>query len=199
MKIGSRYVIGVDEVGRGPLAGPVTVCAAAVRRGTKLTPLKNGVKLDDSKKLTAKSREAWAKKLKASDVAFAIASVTPAVIDRVNISCAANLAVKRSLKKLAEEKGIPTDRSIIFLDGGLFAEGGRTMIRADQKINAVRAASVLAKVHRDKYMKKLSKKYPAYGFENHKGYGTKMHLAAIKKHGLSPVHRKTFCLRAGHP
>lgn len=193
MKTTSRYVIGVDEVGRGPLAGPVTVCAAAVRRGTKFAPLKNGVRLDDSKKLSAKSREAWAKKLKEAGVVFAISSVTPAMIDRVNVSRAANLAVKRSLKKLAKEKGIRIDRSVIFLDGGLFAEGGRTMIRADQKINAVRAASVLAKVHRDRYMKKLSAKYPAYGFEKHVGYGTRAHLAAIKKHGLSPVHRKTFC------
>ncbi len=195
----AKYIIGVDEVGRGPLAGPVTVCAAAVPRGMKFAPLENGVRLNDSKKLTAKSRETWAKRLKETGIAFAIASVSPTVIDRVNISRAANLAVKRSLKKLTEEKGIPIEHSIIFLDGGLFAPGGRTMVRADSKINAVRAASVLAKVHRDRYMKKLSIRYPLYGFESHVGYGTKVHLAAIKKHGLSPVHRKTFCLRAGHP
>ncbi len=189
----NRYIIGIDEVGRGPLAGPVTVCAAAIPRGMKLTPLENGVRLDDSKKLTAKSREAWVKKLKKAGVAFAVTSISPAVIDRVNISRAANLAVKRSLKKLTEEKGIPIEHSVVFLDGGLFVEGGRTMIKADQKINAVRAASVLAKVHRDRYMKRLSIKYPAYGFERHVGYGTRAHLAAIKKHGLSPVHRKTFC------
>ena len=189
----NRYIIGIDEVGRGPLAGPVTVCAAAIPRGMKFTPLENGVRLDDSKKLTAKSREAWVKKLKKAGVAFAVTSISPAVIDRVNISRAANLAVKRSLKKLTEEKGIPIEHSVVFLDGGLFVEGGRTMIKADQKINAVRAASVLAKVHRDRYMKKLSAKYPAYGFEKHVGYGTRAHLAAIKKHGLSPVHRKTFC------
>ena len=189
----NRYIIGIDEVGRGPLAGPVMVCAAAIPRGMKFTPLENGVRLDDSKKLTAKSREAWVKKLKKAGVAFAVTSISPAVIDRVNISRAANLAVKRSLKKLTEEKGIPIEHSVVFLDGGLFVEGGRTMIKADQKINAVRAASVLAKVHRDRYMKKLSAKYPAYGFEKHVGYGTRAHLAAIKKHGLSPVHRKTFC------
>lgn len=189
----NRYIIGIDEVGRGPLAGPVTVCAAAIPRGMKFTPLENGVRLDDSKKLTAKSREAWVKKLKKAGVAFAVTSISPAVIDRVNISRAANLAVKRSLKKLTEEKGIPIEHSVVFLDGGLFVEGGRTMIKADQKINAVRAASVLAKVHRDRYMKRLSIKYPAYGFERHVGYGTRAHLAAIKKHGLSPVHRKTFC------
>ncbi len=189
----NKYIIGIDEVGRGPLAGPVTVCAAAIPRGMKFTPLENGVRLDDSKKLAAKSREAWAKKLKKAGIAFAIASVSPATIDRVNISRAANLAVRRSLKKLVEAKGIPIERSVIFLDGGLFVSGGRTMIRADQKINAVRAASVLAKVHRDRYMKKLSVRYPAYGFESHVGYGTRAHLAAIKKHGLSPVHRKTFC------
>ena len=138
------FIIGIDEVGRGPLAGPVTVCAAAVRRGAKFAPLKNGVKLDDSKKLTAKSREAWAKKLKASGVAFAIASVTPAVIDRINISRAANLAAELCLVKLAASKGISVRRSAIFLDGGLYAGGGKTIIRADQKITAVKAASVLA-------------------------------------------------------
>ena len=192
-EMGSEYVIGIDEVGRGPLAGPVTVCAAAVRRGTKFAPLENGVRLDDSKKLSAKSREAWAKKLRGAGVAFAIASVTPAVIDRINVSRAADLAAERCLAKLAEDKGISVKHSAIFLDGGLHAGGGKTIVRADQKITAVKAASVLAKVHRDALMKKLSKKYPAYGFEKHKGYGTKIHLAAIKKHGLSPVHRKTFC------
>ena len=189
----NKYIIGIDEVGRGPLAGPVTVCAAAIPRGMKFTPLENGVRLNDSKKLTAKSREAWVRKLRKIGITFAITSVSSMVIDRVNISRAANLAVKRSLKKLTEERGIPIKRSVVFLDGGLFIEGGRTMIRADQKINAVRAASVLAKVHRDRYMKKLSTRYPAYGFENHVGYGTRAHLAAIKRHGLSPVHRKTFC------
>ncbi len=187
------FIIGIDEVGRGPLAGPVTVCAAAVRRRVKFAPLKNGVKLDDSKKLTAKSREAWAKKLKEADIAFAISSVTPAVIDRINVSRAANLAARRCLMKLAAQKRIALERSVVFLDGGLHVPGGKTVIGADGKITAVKAASVLAKVHRDWYMKKLSAKYPVYGFDKHKGYGTKIHLAAIKKYGLSPVHRKTFC------
>ena len=188
-----KYVIGIDEVGRGPLAGPVTVCAAAIPRGTKLDPLPNGVKLNDSKKLTAKSREAWAKKLKARGVVFAISSVTPEVIDRINISKAANRAVERSLRRLTEKKGISLTHSLIFLDGGLYAKGGRTVIKGDAKINAVKAASILAKVRRDKYMKKLSLKYPKYGFEEHVGYGTRSHIAAIKKHGLSPAHRKSFC------
>ncbi len=192
-KMKYKYVIGIDEVGRGPLAGPVTVCAAAIPRGIKLEPLPNGVKLNDSKKLTAKSREAWAKKLKARGVIFAISSVTPEVIDRINVSKAANRAVKRSLRCLAGKRGIPLKQSLIFLDGGLYADGGRTVIRGDAKINAVKAASILAKVRRDKYMEKLSLKYPAYGFEKHAGYGTRLHIAAIRKHGLSPVHRKSFC------
>lgn len=188
-----KYIVGIDEVGRGPLAGPVTVCAAAVPRGMKFNPLQNGVRLDDSKKLTARSREAWARKLKESGVIFAISSITPAVIDRINIAKAANRAAERSLKKLAEKEGVPLKHSLIFLDGGLYVDGGRTVIRADGRINAVKAASILAKVRRDKYMKKLSIEFPAYGFEKHVGYGTKSHIAAIKKHGISPVHRKTFC------
>ncbi len=188
-----KYIIGIDEVGRGPLAGPVTVCAAAVPREMKFHPLPNGVKLDDSKKLTARSRELWAKKLKEDGVIFAISSITPAVIDRINIAKAANRAAERSLKKLAEKKGIPLKRSLIFLDGGLYVDGGRTVIRADGRINAVKAASILAKVRRDRYMKKASFEYPEYGFEKHVGYGTKSHIAAIKKHGVSSMHRKTFC------
>lgn len=188
-----KYTIGIDEVGRGPLAGPVTVCAAAIRRGMKLGSLPSGVKINDSKKLTAKSREEWAKKLQGGGIIFAISSVSPSVIDRVNVSRAANLAVRRSLGKLSVKNGIPVERSAIFLDGGLYFPGGRTIIKADQKIKAVMAASILAKVRRDKYMKKLSARYPAYGFEKHVGYGTRAHIAAIKKHGLSPVHRKTFC------
>ncbi len=188
-----KYIIGIDEVGRGPLAGPVTVCAAAITRGMKQDTLTNGVKLNDSKTLSAQSREAWAKKLKERGVAFAISSVTPEVIDRINISRAANRAVARSLRQLAEKKGIPLAQSLIFLDGGLYVDGGKTIIRADGKINAVKAASILAKVRRDKYMKKLSLKYPAYGFDEHVGYGTRAHIKAIKKHGLSPVHRKSFC------
>ncbi len=188
-----KYIIGIDEVGRGPLAGPVTVCAAAIPRGMKLDPLPNGVKLNDSKKLTARSREAGAKKLKEGGVVFAISSITPRVIDRVNISQAANRAAKRSLSKLVKKGRIPLQYSLIFLDGGLYVEGGHTRIRADARINAVKAASILAKVIIDKYMRKLSLKYPAYGFEEHVGYGTRAHIRAIKKHGLSPVHRKSFC------
>ncbi len=187
------FTIGIDEVGRGPLAGPVTVCAAAVRRGMKFAPLGNGVRLNDSKKLTAKSREAWSRRLKEKGVVFAIASVSPAVIDKINIANTANLAVKRSLDRLVSRKGIPRERSVVFLDGGLYVEGGNTVVRADQKINAVKAASILAKVKRDRYMKKLSARYPAYGFERHMGYGTRAHIAAIKKHGLSEVHRRSFC------
>ncbi len=188
-----KYTIGIDEVGRGPLAGPVTVCAAAIPKGMKLDSLPNGVKLNDSKKLTAKSREAWAKKLKERGVVFAISNVTPGVIDRINISKAANRAAERSLNRLAEKKGIPLTQSLIFLDGGLYVDGGRTVIKADGRINAVKAASILAKVRRDRYMKKISLRYPFYGFEKHVGYGTRAHIAAIKKHGLSPAHRKSFC------
>ncbi len=188
-----QYIIGVDEVGRGPLAGPLMVCAAAIPKGMRLNFLPNGVKINDSKKLTAKSREAWAKKLKGREIVFAISSVSPNTIDKINISRAANLAVRRSVEKLSAKNGIPIEHSVIFLDGGLHFPGGRTVIKADQKIKAVMAASILAKVRRDKYMKKLSVKYPVYGFERHVGYGTRAHIAAIKKHGLSPVHRKTFC------
>lgn len=187
------FIIGIDEVGRGPLAGPVMVCAAALEVGKKISLIENGVKLNDSKKLTPKSREKWAEKLKETGVPFAISSVSPAVIDKINVSNAANLAARRSLRKLFAENGITPSGSVIFLDGGLYAPGGKTVIGADRKIKAVMAASILAKVKRDKHMRKISSKYPEYGFDKHKGYGTKVHMAAIKKYGLSPIHRKTFC------
>ena len=122
--------------------------------------------------------------------------VSPAVIDRINISCAANLAALRAFKKLAAGQKRPATR--IFLDGGLFLGNGRarltakTVIKGDEKIKAIALASIVAKVSRDARMTRLHKKYPQYSLDIHKGYGTKVHSAAIRRHGPSEVHRHSF-------
>ena len=191
-----RYIVGVDEVGRGCLAGPVVVCAVKIPRGWR--PARGGrVPLRDSKKLTALSREEWYRYFKTHPrISYALARVSPAVIDRINISCAANLAALRAFKKLAAGQKRPATR--IFLDGGLFLGNGRarltakTVIKGDEKITAIKIASIIAKVTRDRHMKRLAKKFPQYGFEIHKGYGTRLHREAIQTFGASVAHRMSF-------
>ena len=188
-----KYIIGIDEVGRGPLAGPVTVGAIAARRRPNFL---SGIK--NSKKLSARQREGWITKLKIHNskhksFTFATASVGPQIIDRIGISAAARLAVGRCLTKLA----IRNKPHAIMLDGSLYAPrtylNQETIIRGDEKVPIIAAASIFAKVHRDKKMIRLGKIFPKYGFASHKGYGTLRHIRAIKKHGLSPLHRETFC------
>jgi ribonuclease HII len=228
----NEFVIGIDEVGRGALAGPVVVAAVLIRRryapDRTTTP---AVPLRDSKKLSARQREAWASVI-AEDPAidFAVARVYPRGIERMNISRAANLAAARAYRRLTLHRRLPTadtDRAAprrrdsgrrgsrpsahsreladekiasvrIFLDGGLFLGNGpqptnaRTIVKGDEKIPAVAMASIIAKVARDRFMVRLAKKYPQYGFAAHKGYGTARHYAALRKYGPSASHRRTF-------
>lgn len=194
-----KCVIGIDEVGRGPLAGPVVVCAVAFDSRLRITDYELG-RLRDSKKLTAKQREAWFEYLtKHPRVRFATARVYPRQIEKLNISRAANLAARRAYARLiADRQALGAMRT--YLDGGLYikdkaysiALGAKTMVKGDEKIPAVAAASIIAKVVRDRYMRKLAKRHPRYGFDIHKGYGTSVHLAAIRRFGPSPAHRRTF-------
>ena len=216
-----RYVIGIDEVGRGSLAGPVVVAACLLPRGKRIGKRGLGT-LKDSKKLSAKQREQWNAYLRAHPkIHFAVARVNPRGIERMNVSRAANLASMRACMRLLDHRKIASGKIRIFLDGGLYLGPHRgltqietrigadkknirvylrrnlrvsatTVIRGDEKYHAVKAASIIAKVHRDRFMVKLAKKYPEYGFEMHKGYGTKAHFAAIRRHGPSAVHRLTF-------
>ncbi len=181
------------------MAGPVMVAAATLPKNFRYSKKETLCELRDSKRLTRKQREAWYEYLSAHPrVSFALARVYPKSVDRLNISRAANLAAWRAFQRLTTTYHLrPTAYSVI-LDGGLFLDkkrsfpGAKTVIRADQSIPAVQAASILAKVSRDRLMVRLAKKYPAYGFEKHKGYGTRAHLRAVRKHGPSPVHRLTF-------
>lgn len=190
-----RYIVGVDEVGRGPLAGPVVVGAVLVPFGLKI--IRKGLR--DSKKLSASAREDWAGYVKSHPkISHALAAVSPRVIDRMNISRAANLAALRATTRLVASAGIKMEHCKVYLDGGLYLGNGRarlagkTVIKGDEKIAAISLASIVAKVHRDAIMARLGKKHPGYGFAEHKGYGTRGHLKAIRSRGLSPAHRRSF-------
>lgn len=174
------------------MAGPITVGAIAARDSLKFL---RGIK--DSKKLSADHRKEWATRIRnyesgSKNFKIAIASVGPQIIDRVGITNAARLAVGSCLRKLK----IENCKLKILLDGSLYAprtyQNQETIIKGDEKIPLIAAASIIAKVHRDKIMTRLHKKYPQYGFDAHKGYGTKTHKTAIKRRGLSPIHRRSF-------
>jgi ribonuclease HII len=191
------WIVGIDEVGRGALAGPVVVAAAAIPQGGPPKSLALGP-LKDSKKLSAKQREKWTAYCMAKpNIHFAIARIYPREIEKRNISKAANLAAQRAFKRLSEMKTLARTTRI-YLDGGLFLGNGRqpktakTVIKADERFAAVKIASIVAKVHRDRFMIRLAKKHPGYGFEIHKGYGTKAHQEALRKYGPSEAHRLTF-------
>jgi ribonuclease HII len=215
-----KYIIGIDEVGRGALAGPVVIAAAALAHGYNIPISQYRIlPLRDSKKLSPKQREIWFEYFKrCPDISYAVAFVYPRQIEKRNISGAANLAALRAYKRLVSspakgrlggvyEKKTPSFSPFagggrshqIFLDGGLFLGSraaqptyAKTIVKADEKIPAVAIASIIAKVVRDRAMVRLAKRYPRYGFQIHKGYGTLIHRRAIKKHGLCAIHRKTF-------
>lgn len=175
--------LGIDEVGRGPLAGPVVV--AAVILGCEVP---DG--LDDSKKLSPKKRACLATEIKKTATAIGIGWVSASNIDQFGISKALKLATTKAVAQIkAPHDQIIIDGQINFLPDNPKVV---TMIKADGRIKPVSAASIVAKVARDEYMKRLAAIFPEYGFDKHSGYGTATHLAAIKKHGPSPVHRFSF-------
>ena len=194
----SSHVIGIDEVGRGSLAGPVVVCALLMPARLRIS--RELGKLKDSKHLSAKQREKWLDYLKNHEkVDYAVACVYPRTIEKINISNAANLASLRAVNRLTARHKLSTKNLKIFLDGGLYIgkrasqpKNAKTIIGGDQKITSVKASSIVAKVLRDKMLVRLANKYPQYGFEENKGYGTKKHLEAIEKCGPCEAHRATF-------
>jgi ribonuclease HII len=186
------YIVGIDEAGRGPLAGPVAI--GAVKIGPHFNnKFWKGIK--DSKKLTQGERELWfdlAREARRTlDLEFAVSLVSESVIDRHGIAYAIQLGIKRCLEKL---KAKPENQ--IFLDGGIKApeifKHQKTIIKGDEKVAVIALASICAKVTRDRYMVRLSQKHPEYGFHIHKGYGTRVHREAIKKHGPIEPHRRSF-------
>lgn len=186
-----NYIIGIDEVGRGPIAGPVTLCAAIAEPGFEKELL--GIK--DSKQLTSAKREEWYARLqefvRTGSVRFAVAHVEAHIIDSIGIAPAIRQALAQTLTKLA----VDPVTTHIMLDGSLKAPkefSQETIIKGDEKIPLISLASIAAKVQRDALMVAAAGKYPGYGFERHKGYGTKAHYEALRRLGLSPLHRKSF-------
>ena len=180
---GYQLICGVDEAGRGPLAGPV--CAAAVI----LPPNVEIPGLNDSKKLSDKKRRELFPVIKEKAIAYGIAMADEKEIDEINILQATYLAMQRAIDAL------PVKPDFALIDGNRAKEFGvplKTVVHGDSLSASIAAASVLAKVTRDDLMIELAEQYPAYGFEIHKGYGTKAHYEALVKSGPSPVHRMTF-------
>ena len=206
-----KFILGIDEVGRGPMAGPVTVCVVVCEEKI-YEKLKRDRRLPlvgkDSKKLSQKDREKYAKYLKQCArlnlAHFQIVHISNKIIDKKGISFAIRKAMTQGLKKLTTAESeqwsydkIDPKNCNVRLDGSLKAPpeftNQKTIIKGDEKEKIIAWASILAKVSRDSLMCKMAKKFPEYGFELHKGYGTVKHKKMIKKYGISVIHRLTFC------
>ena len=189
-----RWVVGIDEVGRGPIAGPVSVCVCAVPASLYRGALWKG--LTDSKNMTQKNRATWFAKAKdmqrEGKMRFAVVHASNNVIDTKGITKAIQTCIDRGLKKIALD---PSEVKV-FLDGGLKASRDykrqTTVIRGDSSEKIISFASVVAKETRDAYMQRLHKQHPFYDWKNNKGYGTKAHYRAIAAYGLTTFHRKSF-------
>lgn len=180
---GYEVICGVDEAGRGPLAGPVCAAAVILPMGLEIPGL------TDSKKLTDKKRRELFPVIKEQAVAYGIGLASHEEIDKINILQATYLAMERALAQLAVKP------DIALIDGNRAKDFGlpvRTVVKGDSLSMNIAAASILAKVTRDDLMLEMSQKYPEYGFEVHKGYGTKAHYEALRAHGASEIHRQTF-------
>ena len=181
---GFKCVVGLDEAGRGPLAGPVVAGAVLIKK-ENLEILEG---INDSKKLSEKQREEFYKILtKHKDIEWGVGIVSEKIIDKINILEATKLAMKKAIKNLNPD--------FLLLDGNFFINSivrQKSVVRGDQKVISIAAASIIAKVTRDRLMLKYHKKYPQYGFDKHKGYPTKLHVQKIKKIGICSIHRKSF-------
>lgn len=178
-----EYLAGVDEVGRGPLAGAVVAAAVVLNPFSKI----NG--LQDSKKLNAKRRESLDVQIRQQAISFCIARAEVAEIDDINILQASLLAMQRAVE------GLSVSPDFVLVDGNRtpgFDCASEWLIKGDARSDVIKAASIIAKVARDKEMEALDKRYPVYGFARHKGYPTAFHLAALREHGPSPIHRMSF-------
>lgn len=181
--LGYTAVCGCDEAGRGPLCGPVVAAAVILPKDASIEGL------NDSKKLTEKKREKLFDVIKSVAVAYAVAEATPEEIDEINILNASMLAMRRAVEALR----VKADFALI--DGNCsrgFTIPTETVVKGDAKSCSIAAASILAKVTRDRECAKLDKLYPEYNIAKHKGYPTKEHMDAVRKYGPSPIHRKSF-------
>lgn len=192
-KKGFKHVAGIDEAGRGPLAGPV-VSGAVLILEKDFREVKRIKSVKDSKQLSEKKREeVYPNLTNHPKLNWGIGIVSEKVIDKINILEATKLSMIKAIKNLEKKNKIKVD--YIILDGKMkldFEAEQESIIKADDKVFSVSAASIIAKVTRDRMMIKYDKKYPGYNFKKHKGYGTKEHLKNIKKKGICGIHRKSF-------
>ncbi|MFR6009350.1 MAG: ribonuclease HII [Christensenellales bacterium] len=181
---GNVVIAGVDEAGRGPLAGPVVAAAAILNVDDDF------IYLNDSKKVTPKRRDILYNDIMNRTI-YGIGIVSAEEIDEMNILQATYKAMRMAIDKLSKRPEVLLNDAVIIpgIDESIHQE---KIIKGDAKSVSIAAASILAKVTRDRYMEELGEKYPEYGFEKHKGYGTKAHIEVIKKYGITPEHRKTF-------
>lgn len=180
---GYPTICGIDEAGRGPLAGPVYAAAVILPVNIEIPGL------DDSKKLTEKKREALFEVIKEKAIAYCISYSNEKEVDDINILNATFLAMKRAVN------GLKIKPDLALVDGNRMPNTGVnevTVVKGDAKSMSIAAASVLAKVSRDRFMLEMDEKYPQYEFKKHKGYGTKLHYEKIQQHGICDIHRKTF-------
>lgn len=185
---GYKIICGVDEAGRGPLAGPVFAAAVILPDGME------DIGINDSKKLSEKKRDALFEIIKEKAISYSIASADEKEIDELNILNATFLAMKRAVE------GLTLKPDMALIDGNRKPETGiseMTLVKGDSKSISIAAASILAKVSRDRYLQQLDEQYPEYQFSRHKGYPTKLHYEMIKEHGISPVHRLSFLKNLG--
>ncbi len=196
-----KFLVGVDEVGRGPIAGPVCVGVFVATEQNLLKIIKNAPHvLKDSKKLTKNKREDWSKYLheckKNNLCDFAVSMESNIVIDTSGIVTAIQKAVNKSFNKLSITYNLQPKAYNVLLDAGLKPpaefKNYQSIIKGDEKEPVIAMASILAKVHRDSFMTKLDAKHPEYGFKSNMGYGTAVHYIALRNKGILPVHRKTF-------
>jgi len=186
---GYNIIVGIDEAGRGPLAGPVVAGAVFINPKAKI--LLKGI--NDSKKLSEKQREDFYKILiNNKDVRWGVGIVSEKMIDKINILEATKLAMYKAYKKLAPDFLLVDGNFIVRQAQGKNKIFQKSIIKGDQKVLSISTASIIAKVTRDRLMQKYHKKYPQYGFDKHKGYGTALHIANLKKFGPCKIHRKTF-------
>ncbi len=187
---GLERIVGIDEAGRGPLAGPVVSSAVFLKKKEKFLD-----SIKDSKKINPnKRKKVFNQLIKSKNIEWGLGIVSEKIIDKINILEATKLAMKKAVLNL-EDKIKPKTVDFLLLDGNFkinFDLAQKFVKKGDIKVFSISIASIIAKVKRDKMMEKYDKDYPVYGFKNHKGYGTKKHFEMIKKHGPCKIHRKTF-------
>ncbi len=183
-KMGAQYICGIDEAGRGPLAGPVVVASVIMPKDSKI----EGV--NDSKKVSEKKREKLYDEITQNAISWSVAIIDQKQIDDINILNATKKGLTQCIKELKEKPDIIIVDALEKID--TLGIPYKSIIKGDSKCYSIAAASIIAKVTRDRIMRQWDEVYPQYGFAKHKGYGTAAHIAAIKEYGLCPIHRRSF-------